>query len=156
MLTQPNPPFDFYDLAHPIYTRARFLPASRIDGCRLDRTVVAEGCWLYDSDLEGCVVGLRSVVRPGAELRQVVMMGADFYEGDELRAENRRQGIPQVGIGHGAHIERAIIDKNARIGQGVIIRSHEGEPDRVEDQYVVKDGIVVVAKNATIPPGTII
>jgi glucose-1-phosphate adenylyltransferase len=155
-LTQPNPPFDFYDLARPIYTRPRFLPASRIDGCRLDRTVVAEGCWLYDSDVQECVIGLRSVIRPGAELRQVVMMGADFYEDEETRAENRRLGVPQVGIGHGAHIERAIIDKNARIGQRVVIRSHEGEPDREEDHYVIKDGIVVVPKNATIPHGTII
>jgi len=153
-LTRPDPLFDFYDPHQPIYTRSRFLPPSRIDGCRLERAVVAEGCWLYDSDIEECIIGLRSVVRPGAQLRQVVMMGADFYEDDDEKAENRRLGRPHVGIGQSAHIERAIIDKNARIGQGVVIRSHEGEPDREEELYVIRDGIVVIPKNAVIPDGT--
>ena len=96
------------------------------------------------------------MVRPGARLRQVVMMGADYYEDDDEKAENRRLGRPHVGIGQGAHIERAIIDKNARIGQGVIIRSHEGEPDQEEGHYVIRDGIVVIPKNAAIPEGTTI
>ncbi len=155
-LTRPDPLFDFYDPHRPIYTRSRFLPPSRIDGCRMERTLVAEGCWLYDSDIEECIIGLRSVVRPEARLRQVVMMGADFYEDDDARAENRRLGRPHVGIGQGAHIERAIIDKNARIGQGVIIRSHEGEPDREEECCVIRDGIVVIPKNAVIPDGVAI
>lgn len=155
-LTRQDPPFDFYDPHQPIYTRSRFLPPSRIDGCRLERVVVAEGCWLYDADIEECIIGLRSVVRPGARLRQVVMMGADFYEDDDEKAENRRLGRPHVGIGHDAHIERAIIDKNARIGQGVIIRSHRGEPNREEEYYVIQDGIVVIPKNAVIPEGTTI
>jgi glucose-1-phosphate adenylyltransferase len=156
VLAQPDPPFDFYDPNHPIYTRPRFLPASRVDGCRLDRVMVAEGCWLYDSELEECVIGLRSVVRPGAELHRVVMMGADYYESEEEKAEKRRMGMPRVGIGHDAHIERAIIDKNARIGRGVVIRSHEGDPDRDEEHYSIREGIVVVCKNALIPHGTII
>jgi glucose-1-phosphate adenylyltransferase len=155
-LTQQDPPFDFYDPHRPIYTRSRFLPPSRIDGCRMERVVVAEGCWLYDADIEECIIGLRSVVRPEARLRQVVMMGADFYEDGDEKAENRRLGRPHVGIGHGARIERAIIDKNARIGQGVIIRSHEGEPDREEEHYAIRDGIVVIPKNAVISEGTTI
>jgi len=155
-LTQPDPPFDFYDPHQPIYTRSRFLPPSRVDGCRLEQAVVAEGCWLYDSDIEECIIGLRSVVRPGAQLRQVVMMGADFYEDDDEKAENRRLGRPHVGIGQDARIERAIIDKNARIGQGVVIRSHQGEPDHEEEHYVIRDGIVVIPKNAIIPEGTTI
>lgn len=155
-LTRPNPPFNFYDPNRPIYTRPRFLPASRVDGCRLERVVLADGCWLYDADLEECVIGLRSIVRPGARLRQVVMLGADFYEDDEQKAENRRIGRPHVGIGSNAVIERAIIDKNARIGDGVVIRSHEGEPDREEENYVIRDGIVVIPKNAVIPHGATI
>ena len=155
-LTQQDPPFDFYDPHAPIYTRSRFLPPSRIDGCRMERVVIAEGCWLYDSDIEECIIGLRSVIRPGARLRQVVMMGADYYEDDDEKAENRRLGRPHVGIGQGADIERAIIDKNARIGQGVIIRSHEGEPDQEEEHYVIRDGIVVIPKNAVIPGGAAI
>ncbi len=155
-LTRPDPLFDFYDPHRPIYTRSRFLPPSRIDGCRMERAVVAEGCWLYDSDIEECIIGLRSVVRPEARLRQVVMMGADFYEDDDEKTENRRLGRPHVGIGPGAHIERAIIDKNARIGQGVIIRSHEGEPDHEEEYYAIRDGIAVIPKNAVVPEGTAI
>jgi glucose-1-phosphate adenylyltransferase len=155
-LTRPDPPFDFYDPHLPIYTRSRFLPPSRVDGCRMKRVVVAEGCWLYDADIEECIIGLRSVVRPGAQLRQVVMMGADYYEDDAEKAENRRLGRPHLGIGHGARIERAIIDKNARIGQGVVICSHEGEPDHEEEHYVIRDEIVVIPKNAVIPNETTI
>ncbi|HIQ02051.1 MAG TPA: glucose-1-phosphate adenylyltransferase [Anaerolineales bacterium] len=155
-LTRPTPPFDFYDPSRPIYARPRFLPASRVDGCRLERVVVADGCRLYDADLEECVIGLRSMVRPGTRLFRVVMMGADFYEDEAQKAENHRLGRPHVGIGTGSHIERAIIDKNARIGQGVVIRSHEGEPNREEENYVIRDGIVVIPKNAIIPDGTTI
>ncbi|MBC7252142.1 MAG: glucose-1-phosphate adenylyltransferase [Anaerolineae bacterium] len=155
-LTRPHPPFDFYDPHRPIYTRSRFLPPSRIDECQLKQAVVAEGCRLYEASLEECIIGLRSVVRPGARLRQVVMMGADFYEDEDERAENRRLGRPHVGIGKDALIERAIIDKNARIGQGVIIRSHEGEPDSEGENYVIRDGIVVIPKNAIIPDGATI
>ncbi|MDY7039641.1 MAG: glucose-1-phosphate adenylyltransferase [Chloroflexota bacterium] len=155
-LTRPYPPFDFYDPHRPIYTRSRFLPPSRIDGCRLERSVVAEGSRLYESDVEECIIGLRSVIRPGARLCKVVMMGADYYEDEDEKSENRRLGRPHVGIGQGARIERAIIDKNARIGQGVVIRSHEGEPDQERGNYVIREGIIVIPKNATIPAGTTI
>ena len=155
-MTRPDPPFDFYDPNRPIYARPRFLPASRIDGCNLERTVVADGCRLYEADIEDCSFGLRSIVRPGSRLRQVVMMGADFYEDEVQKAENRRLDRPPIGIGTGASIERAIIDKNACIGKGVVIRSHEGEPDGEEELYAVRDGIVVIPKNTVIPDGTII
>lgn len=80
-------------------TRSRFLPPSRADGCRLERSIVAEGCCLYEADIQESVVGLRSVVRPGARLRQVVMMGADFYQSPEEKAEARSLGQPRMGIG---------------------------------------------------------
>ena len=118
--------------------------------------MVADGCRLYDSDLEDCVVGLRSVVRPGCRLQRVVMMGADFYEDEDQKAESRRVGRPYIGIGEDTYIERAIIDKNARIGRGVIIRNHEGDEDREEENYVIRDGIVVIAKNGVIPDGATI
>jgi glucose-1-phosphate adenylyltransferase len=155
-LTRPNPPFDFYDPERPIYSRSRFQPPSRIDGCRLEQVVVADGCRLYEADIEQCVIGMRSVVRPGARLRRVVTMGADLYETEDDRMENRRLGRPHVGIGKGASIERAIIDKNARIGKGVVIRSHEGEEDRDEELYSIRDGIVVIPDGATIPDGTLV
>ena len=155
-LTQQNPPFDFYNPQHPIYTRSRFLPASRIDGCRMERVVVANGCRLYNANIEECVIGLRSMVRPGAMLRRVVMMGADFYETVDHKAENRLIDRPPIGIGHNTSIERAIIDKNARIGERVLIRSHKGEEDHDHELYSIRDGIVVIPKNTVIPAGTTI
>jgi len=155
-LTEEDPPFDFYDPQHPIYTHSRFLPSSRIDGCRVEKVVVADGVRMYNADVENCVIGLRSVVRPGARLCNVVMMGADFYENQEQLAENRRMGRPHVGIGQNTTIERAIIDKNARIGRHVVITSHEGDGDHHEELYSVRDGIVVIPKNTVIPDGTTI
>lgn len=155
-LTRRNPLFDLRDPQYPVYTRPRFLPISEIDGCRLEQVAVADGCCLYDANIEESVIGLRSMVRPGAILRQVVMMGADFYETVDHKAENRLLGRSPVGIGRNTSIERAIIDKNARIGDRVLIRSHEGAADRDEDLYSIRDGIVVVPKNTVIPAGTTI
>jgi glucose-1-phosphate adenylyltransferase len=156
-LTLPNPPFDFFNPKHPIYTRPRFLPPSRADGCHLDRSVLAEGCIIEKADIRESVIGLRSIIGPDAHVARTVMMGADFYETPDHKAENRRQGVPDVGIGPGCRVEGAIIDKNARIGEGVIIRPHETETELVEtEDYVIQDGIVVIPKNAVIPDGTVI
>ncbi len=155
-LTRPNPPFDFYDPEQPIYTHSRFLPSSRIGCCQLDRAVVAEGCWLHEADIQECVIGLRSVVRSGARLRRVVMMGADFYQTVEAKEADVREGRPKVGVGRSTYIERAILDKNVRIGREVTIHSHEGDPDRDEELYSIRDGIVVIPKHTTIPDGTVI
>ncbi|MDY6876320.1 MAG: glucose-1-phosphate adenylyltransferase [Chloroflexota bacterium] len=156
-LTLPDPPFDFYDPKYPIYTRPRFLPSSRADGCHLERVVLTEGCLFSQSDIHESVIGLRSVIGPDARVTRTVMMGADFYETPERKAENRRRGRPDVGIGRGSIIEGAIIDKNARIGESVAIRPHAPDEEMVEmEDYVIQDGIVVIPKNAVIPDGTII
>lgn len=156
-LTLPDPPFEFYDPKYPIYTRPRFLPSSYADGCRLERTVLAEGCIIERSEIRESVLGLRSIVGPGAQIARTVIMGADFYESPERKAENRRSGQPDVGIGRGCVIEGAIIDKNARIGEGVVIRPHAASEDMVDrENYVIRDGIIVVPKDAVIPPGTVI
>lgn len=156
-LTLPDPPFDFYDPRYPIYTRPRFLPYSHLDNCRLERAVVAEGCILHDSEIRGSVIGLRSIIGPDVRITRTVMMGADVYETPERKAENRRLGQPNIGIGRGCIIEGAIIDKNARIGEGVTIRAHSPEEEMIEtESYVIRDGIVVVLKDAVIPDGTVI
>jgi glucose-1-phosphate adenylyltransferase len=156
-MTLPNPPFDFYNPQYPIYSRPRFLPPSRADGCHLERTALAEGCIIERADIRESVIGLRSIIRADARLTRTVMMGADFYETPERKAENRRLGIPDVGIGRGSHIEGAIIDKNACIGENVTIRSHEVEIEFIEtEHYTVRDGVVVIPKNAIIPDGTVI
>jgi len=156
-LVRPDPPFDFYDPQYPIYTRPRFLPSSRADGCDLERAVLAEGCLIQRSEIREAVIGLRSIVGPDVRIVRTVMMGADFYETPEQKAENRRLGWPDVGIGRGSSIEGAIIDKNARIGEGAIIRSHALDEGMVEEEnYVIRDGVVVIPKNAVIPDGTVI
>jgi glucose-1-phosphate adenylyltransferase len=156
-MTLPNPPFDFYNPQHPIYSRPRFLPPSRADDCHLDHVALAEGSVIDRADVRESVIGLRSIVRAGAHLARTVMMGADFYETRERQVENHRLGIPDVGIGRGSRIEGAIIDKNARIGEGVMIRPHEDEAEFIEtENYTIRDGIVVIPKNALIPDGTVI
>jgi glucose-1-phosphate adenylyltransferase len=155
-LAQPTPPFDFYEAIKPIYTRSRFLPPSRVEECRLARVALAEGSWLSDSIIEDSVLGLRSMVWQGCTLRRVVMMGADYYQSDEELAEDDRCGRPHIGIGRNCEIEGAIIDKNARIGNHVVIRPQPTDMDVDGDSYVVRDGIVVIPLNAVIPEGTVI
>lgn len=156
-LTLPDPPFDFYDPRHPIYTRPRFLPPSVVAGCDLEQSVLAEGCLIRDSAIRESVIGLRSVIGPDVRVVRTVMMGADFYEVSERKAENRRRDRPDVGIGRGSSIEGAIVDKNARIGEGVTIRARDPDAEMVEtESYVIQGGIVVIPKNAVIPDGTVI
>ncbi len=152
----PNPPFDFFDADWPIYTRARYLPGSRIMDSDMRQVFVAPGCIIEEATIRQSVIGLRSSVRPGAHLHRVVMMGADYFETDGERRENVELGLPDIGVGEGSVIEGAILDKNVRIGRNVVIRSHEGHPDEEKKSYVIRDGIVVVPKGVTIPDGTII
>ncbi|MBN1552847.1 hypothetical protein JW979_15340 [bacterium] len=153
-LTHPDAPFDFYDPQNPIYTRSRFLPPSWIDDCALNRVVIADGCRMLDAHIEESVIGLRSVVRPGSILKRVVMMGADFYESESEKSYNRSRGFPLIGIGKNTRIEKAIIDKNARIGNNVIIRDHSNSDNFETPLYAIVDGIVVIPKNSVIFDGT--
>lgn len=156
-LADPDPGFSFYDPERPIYTHPRFLPASRVEGeCNLDRVLLADGCRVVRSQIHHSVVGIRSMIGPDARLTRTVMMGADFYETATEKARNRSGGIPHVGVGQGCVIEGAIIDKNARIGDGVVIRLLPDRKDSDTDQYAVREGTVVVAKNGIIPSGTVI
>lgn len=155
-LAAPSSPFDFFDPDRPIYTRARFLPGSRLEGAHVHHVMFGDGCRIKDATVRYSVIGLRSVVGRGVTIHRTVMMGADYYETEAMREENRRLGRPDVGIGSGSVVEGAIIDKNARIGRRVIIRML---PDRREDEqenWVARDGIVIVPKNAIIPDGTVI
>ncbi len=156
-LALPDPPFDLYDHEHPIYTRPRFLPGTRTDDCHLERVMLADGCLLQDAIITHSVVGLRSIVKPGVRISRSVVMGADFYEDEARRAANRERGRPNVGTGSNSTIEGAIIDKNARIGKNVVIRPHPEITGMVDEgNYVVRDGLVIVPKNAVIPDRTVI
>ncbi len=155
-LTDLKPQFNLYDSINPIYSRARYLPGSRIEDCRMERVLLADGCRLNRSDVNTTVLGLRSIIRPGAKLRQVVMMGADYFETKHHYATNRRRERPDIGVGENSIIERAIIDKNARIGRDVHIRAHSQADDIQQDNYSIQDGIVVIPKNGIVPDGTIL
>lgn len=156
-LASPNPAFDFYDEQRPIYTRPRFLPSTRADGCKLDRTLLAEGCRLLDAEIADSVIGLRTFVDAGTRISHSVCLGADYYENDVETSENERLKRPGLGIGPRCHIEGAIIDKNVRIGAEVTIRPRAADaPDEDGDGYVVRDGIVAIPKNTVIPDGTVI
>ena len=150
-LTQPSPPFNFYDLAHPIYTHARFLPGSIVAGAHLKEVSLTDGCYIGKAEISRSVIGLRSQVMDGAVIKDTVMMGADYYE------ENRhRKSAVLIGVGKNSYIEGAIIDKNARIGEGVIIKPFPPGTEQEGENWFIRDGIVVIPKSVVIPPGTII
>ena len=117
--------------------------------------VISDGCILTDARLERCVIGIRSVINSGAELRDVVLMGADYYEGDPRDgALSLPPNAPPIGIGRNCVIKRAIIDKNARIGDGVVI-TPDGKPENYDSEnFYIRDGVVVVPKNAVLPSGS--
>jgi glucose-1-phosphate adenylyltransferase len=118
--------------------------------------ILAGGCIISESTFERTVIGVRSIVGKGNRLENVVMMGADYFEDDTQRAENRDLQRPDIGIGENCHIENAIIDKNARIGNNVRL-SPEGKPDMFEQgDIIVRDGVLMVLKSGVVPDGTVI
>jgi glucose-1-phosphate adenylyltransferase len=148
-LTDLIPEYSFFDTESPIYTHPRFLPGSKVNGAALRQAIISEGCIISDAHLERCVIGVRSIIQSGATIRNSIVMGADFFEQDGQRDAGR----PAIGIGRNCVIDRAIIDKNARIADGVVI-TPEGKPNDFDgDNYFIRDGIVVVPKNAVIPAG---
>jgi len=155
-MTLPDRPFDFYIPGRPIYSRARFLPASEVQGAQLDHTLLADGCLVAEADIRDAVIGLRSQIGPKTQIRSSIVMGADYYETEADRAENKRLGRPDIGIGEGTVIEGAIIDKNARIGRNVHIRHLRDRADSETDNWAARDGLVVIPKDAAIDDDMVI
>ncbi len=154
-LTNLIPPYSFFDRESPIYTRPRFLPASKINGADIRQAIISDGCIVTDSRIERAVIGVRSIIHSGADVRDTVLMGADFYETDP-RATMAPAGAPALGIGRNTVVKRAIIDKNARIGDGCVI-TPEGKPNDYDDpaaRFYIRDGVVVVPKNGIIESGS--
>ncbi len=148
-LTDPVPPFNFFDEENRIYSRARFLPASKINGASLERTVLADGCILNHCTIRRAVIGIRSMIQERSTLENVVMMGSDFFE---LEEDGSDSDVP-LGVGRDCVIRNAIIDKGARIGDGVRL-DPAGLPEMfAKDGIIIRDGILVVPKNVTVPPG---
>lgn len=153
-LANPIPPFRLHEPGEPVYTHQRYLDPSQLESCNIGRALIAEGCRMVDAVVEQSVVGVRSVVGAGARIRDSVLMGADAYESAADSERNAALGIPDIGIGAGSVIQRAIIDKNARIGTNVLIENKEGEEQADGEGYYIRDGIVVVPKDAVIHSGT--
>jgi glucose-1-phosphate adenylyltransferase len=156
-LTAELPRFNFFDMTAPIYSRARFLPPSKINGASLDHTIIAEGCILNHCKISQTVVGLRYLVDAGSHITRTVILGADYYETAESIAAHAAAGQPRIGIGRNTRIDSAIIEKNARIGDNCVITPH-GKPASVDHPplYYIRDGIVIIPKNAIVPHGTVI
>jgi glucose-1-phosphate adenylyltransferase len=150
-LAQPSPPFNFYDANLPIYTHARFLPGSIIAGGNLKDVSLADGCYIGQAEIECSVIGLRSQIQDGTVIKNTVIMGADYYEGEK----NRNSEIP-IGIGKHSRIDGAIIDKNARIGENVVIKPFPLGTELDTEKWSIRDGIVVIPKSVVIPSGTLI
>ncbi|MDJ0733043.1 MAG: glucose-1-phosphate adenylyltransferase [Nostocaceae cyanobacterium] len=155
---QPQPAFSFYDEEAPIYTRARYLPPSKMLDCQITESMVSEGCILKNCRIQNSVLGVRSRVEAGSVIDNSMLMGADYYQASAERQYSLQSGDVPVGIGQNSTIRRAIVDKNARIGSNVQIINKDNvqESDKENQGFYIRNGIVVVLKNAVIPDGTII
>lgn len=153
-LTHPVPSYNFFDSQHPVFTHARYLPASKINGATIERAILADGCIISDCTIKNSVIGVRSVINEGCDIDRVVMMGADYFETDEDRRGNQKLGRPALGVGRDCVIRNTIIDKDARIGDNVRI-DPGNKPDGAEcGSIVVRDGVAIVQKGGSVPSGT--
>ncbi|MDR2659474.1 MAG: glucose-1-phosphate adenylyltransferase [Spirochaetaceae bacterium] len=152
-----KPSFDIYDEESPIYTRMYNLPPSKMNFSSMNQSIAAEGCIITNSSITNAIVGVRTIIESGASLNGVVCMGADYYETEAQKLANAENRIPNVGIGKGAIIKGAIIDKNVRIGEGCRIGiDNINRSDGTYENCSIIDGIIVVPKNSVLYPGTII
>ncbi len=156
LLTDDLPPFNLFDNDNIIYSRARMLPPAKISGTTMQKTVLADGSILHAESISHAVIGIRSRIGHGTRIVSTYIMGNDYFETIEQMEKNMRKGIPPVGIGERCYIERAIVDKNCRIGNDVTIRGGTGSPDVEHELYTIKNDIVVIKKNAIIPDGFVI
>jgi len=140
----------------PIFTRLRFLPASKINGASIDHAIISDGCIISHCHVSSSVIGVRSLVDIGSHITRTVIMGADYYESQQALASNAAASRPRIGIGKHTRIEHAIIDKNARIGDNCMITPH-GKPATADHPfYFIRDGIVIIPRDMVIPHGTVI
>ncbi|GAV71760.1 NTP_transferase domain-containing protein [Cephalotus follicularis] len=157
-LTEQQPKFEFYDPKTPFFTSPRFLPPTKVDKCRIVNAIVSHGCFLRECSVENSIVGIRSRLESGVELKDTMMMGADCYQTESEIASLLAEGKVPIGVGQNTKIRNCIIDKNARIGRDVIIANSDGvqEADRPNEGFYIRSGITVIQKNATIRDETVV
>ena len=160
-LTEPLPPFSFFDATAPIYTNMRFLPGSKVNGAAVRQAIISDGCIISEADIERAVLGIRTIVRAGSTIKNSILMGADYYQENAPTTP----GDPPIGIGEKCVVDHAIVDKNARIGNGSVITpegkgadcdgpSVQWRDGQTKPLWYVRDGIIVIPKGAVIPDGT--
>ena len=150
------PKFNFFDMSAPMFTRPRYLPASKINGAAINHAVISDGCVISQAGVTYSLVGVRSMIAAGSQLNRTIMLGCDAFETESAMLENDSRGIPRMGVGRFTRIENTIIDKNARIGDNCVITPN-GKPQNLDHPlYFIRDGIVIIPKNAVIPSGTVI
>jgi glucose-1-phosphate adenylyltransferase len=156
-LASDQPPFDFHSTEGVIYTRMRFLPASRIGAANLEQCLISDGCVVQEgTQIARCVLGVRSRIGKNVVLRDTVIIGADRFETDAERVANQERGTPDLGIGDGSVIQQAILDKDCRIGKNVCLVNRQSVQNDEGLNYVIRDGIIVIPKGVVVPDGTVI
>jgi glucose-1-phosphate adenylyltransferase len=157
-LAQHPPRFEFYDALNPIFTSPRFLPPAKVQNCKVTDAIISHGAYLEDCHVENAIIGLRSRVGKGVKIQDAMLMGADYYESEEVRQRLLAQNQVPIGIGDGTVIQNAICDKNCRVGKNCVIVNKAGveEANYEEDGIYIRSGIVTVLADATIPDGTVI
>jgi len=157
-LTTKIPKFNLFDAEAPVFTRARYLPPSKIEETEINDSIISDGCIVNGAKVTNSVVGVRSRISKGVQIESAYIMGADYYQTFEEMRGDLSKGVPRVGVGEGTTIRRAIIDKNARIGKNARLLNEAAvaEADGPGGAYFIRDSIIIVPKNAVIADGTII
>jgi glucose-1-phosphate adenylyltransferase len=156
MLAEPQPAYNLFDAAMPLYTSARLLPPAKITRSRIEHAIIGEASVIEDADISDSVIGIRSYIGAGSRLHRTVLMGADYYRWEAPDTRTRVEGPRLPGIGAGSHIEGAIVDKNASVGRNCVITNAAGVQEAEGPGWQIRDGVVVILKNAEIPDGTVI
>ena len=157
-MTSPLPEFNLFDAEAPIYTRARYLPPSKLHNCEIHDSIISEGCIINKSIILRSIIGLRSRIERGVHIEDTFLMGADYYQSIDVMEADIKANQPRIGIGENTVILHAIIDKNARIGAGVRLINERGIEhfDADDGSYYIRDRIIIVPKNATVKDGTVV
>jgi glucose-1-phosphate adenylyltransferase len=153
MLTEPGARFGFYDPRRPIYTHPRFLPGARFRNCTVRDAIIAEGCFLDGATVDRSIVGIRTNIQTGTTITRSVLLGADFYEADDDAPA--KGTAPRMGIGRDVTLDGVIVDKNARIGDGVQLVNHARIDHADGPGYYIRNGVIIVPKDGVVKPGTV-
>ena len=156
MLARPKPEFNMFDPNAPLYTNARMLPPAKIESSTVHNSIIAESAVIIESEISESVIGLRSFVGRGTQVRRTIIMGADYFPWETREKRSSIEGPERPGIGEGSIIENAIIDRNASIGRNCLIANRDNVKEFDGDGYYIRDGIIVVPKNGVLPDGTVV